>query len=402
VRINSQYYANSAPAEARTTSLQRSAKLQRSGEAKRQTPPLNRINTAQRADLAQQQSHSRAEPQSAGEAQLQALPVSKTNTLQEGTHGAQAASNLQTDKKPETERPPSVAVMEGESEPATKVTAKAFVSFCSSDNMLVARVLIAGELQEKHLDSCASHCFVSGAMSHHLTSRGYPPVVSPICFEVKQGNPLCDTNLVHFAPLSIVLESGAICTWDNCLFLVADAGAPIILCYSLLRLGGVLSYEPPHGYERMLKLAAGAANANQLSSRSKSGTQAQHFATMRGGTYYHAPSSTTPPIAPHQLPAKCLATEAESNSRPARSESTTTGIRSGKRGVATHYLDTEIPFLESEKRSRATSQPTPKKPSDATEFLYSNFEPLIAKADELPVHNRKGVGNQKEKGGGVL
>ena len=26
--------------------------------------------------------------------------------------------------------------------------------------------------------------------------------------------------------------------------------------------------------------------------------------------------------------------------------------------------------------------------------------PLIAKADELPVHNRKGVGNQKEKGGG--
>ncbi len=26
----------------------------------------------------------------------------------------------------------------------------------------------------------------------------------------------------------------------------------------------------------------------------------------------------------------------------------------------------------------------------------------IAKADELPVHNRKGVGNQQEKGGGVL
>ena len=27
---------------------------------------------------------------------------------------------------------------------------------------------------------------------------------------------------------------------------------------------------------------------------------------------------------------------------------------------------------------------------------------LIDKADELFVHNRKGVGNQKEKGGGVL
>ena len=25
---------------------------------------------------------------------------------------------------------------------------------------------------------------------------------------------------------------------------------------------------------------------------------------------------------------------------------------------------------------------------------------IIGKADELPVHNRKGVGNQKEKGGG--
>jgi hypothetical protein len=81
----------------------------------------------------------RAESQHAGEAQLQALPVSKTYTSQEGTHQAQAGSNLQTNKKPETERPPSVAVMEGESDPATKVTAKAFVSFCSRDNMLVAR-----------------------------------------------------------------------------------------------------------------------------------------------------------------------------------------------------------------------------------------------------------------------
>ncbi len=30
------------------------------------------------------------------------------------------------------------------------------------------------------------------------------------------------------------------------------------------------------------------------------------------------------------------------------------------------------------------------------------YDKPIAKADELPVHNRKGVGNQKEKGGGVL
>ena len=175
---------------------------------------------SQCADKAQQQRHSRAESQSAGEAQLQAPPVSKTNTSQEGTHREQADSNLQTNKKPEAERPLSVAVTEGEREPAQKVTAQAFVSFCESDTMLVARVLIAGELQTAHLDSCASHCLVSSAMSQHLTAIGYPPVTSPVCFEVKQGNPLCDTDLIHFAPLSIVLESGAICTWDNCLFLV--------------------------------------------------------------------------------------------------------------------------------------------------------------------------------------
>lgn len=111
---------------------------------------------------------------------------------------------------------------------------------------------------------------------------------------------------------------------------------------------------------------------------------------MRGGTYYHAPSSTTPPIAPHQLPAKCLATEAESNSRPARSEGTTTGIRSGKRGMAPHYLDAEIPFLEPEKRSRATSQTTPKEPSDATEFLYSNFGPLNSRSECGKIPNEDG------------
>ena len=43
--------------------------------------------------------------------------------------------------------------------------------------------------------------------------------------------------------------------------------------------------------------------------------------------------------------------------------------------------------------------------TDKTQKYYQSHchtvaGPLIAKADELPVHNRKGVGNQKEKGGG--
>jgi hypothetical protein len=43
--------------------------------------------------------------------------------------------------------------------------------------------------------------------------------------------------------------------------------------------------------------------------------------------------------------------------------------------------------------------------TDKTQKYYQSHchtvaGPLIAKADELPVHNRKGLGNQKEKGGG--
>ena len=44
--------------------------------------------------------------------------------------------------------------------------------------------------------------------------------------------------------------------------------------------------------------------------------------------------------------------------------------------------------------------------TDKTQKYYQSHchtvaGPLIAKADELPVHNRKGLGNQKEKGGGA-
>ena len=136
-------------------------------------------------------------------------------------------------------------------EETTRVTAKALVSFCSED-MLTATVLVAGELKTAHLDSCASHCFVSSAMSSQLTARGFPRVKSPVCFEVTQGKPLCDTNQVHLLPLTMIREDGTQCTWESCMFLVADAGAPIILCYTLLRLGGIIAYEPPAGYEQVL------------------------------------------------------------------------------------------------------------------------------------------------------
>lgn len=359
VRINSPYYSNSAPAEAQTTNLQH----------KKQ-----------------------AAQQSAGEPHPPVPPANDVSTTHKGAHTEQHSTNPRTNEKPETERPQPVAVTEGEGESVKTATAQAFVSFCESDTMLVARVLIAGELQTAHLDSCASHCFVSSAMSQHLTEIGNPPVTSPVSFEVKQGNPLCDTDLIHFAPLSIVLESGAICTWDNCLFLVADAGAPIILCYSLLRLGGILSYEPPHGYERMLKRAAGVATAIALSSTSRSGTQAQHFATMRGGTYYHAPSSTTPPIAPHQLPAKCLATDAEGNHCPSMMSASTisTGMQFKKMGTPPDNSETEILLFDQEKSTRASSPSPPNGPTDTAEFLYPKSEQNSVKSECGKISDEEG------------
>jgi len=58
--------------------------------------------------------------------------------------------------------------------------------------------------------------------------------------------------------------------------------------------------------------------------------------------------------------------------------------------MAPHRSDTEIPFLEPGKRSRATSQTTLKEPSDASEFLYSNFEPLNSRSECGKIPNEDG------------
>ena len=295
VTINNDTYANRAPAEAQTTSYKHSK------------------SAKQYTSNAHAPIHSEPDSNS-GQRELPLL-----QTTEQSSHEAKEAARPATNDKVGRGR-----------EPCVSATAKAFVSYCSNE-MLVARVLIAGELQEAHLDSCASYCFISSAMSKHLTTRGYPPESSPVCFEVKQGNPLCDTDSVHFVPLSIVLESGAVCTWDDCLFLVADAGAPIILCYSLLRLGGILSYEPPRGYEQMLERIVSTANTKVHHSTPPQEMRARNFAAMRRGMYYHAPSRTTPPATPRQSGAtvatKCLTTHSVSEGycRPEYSNGNTTG-----------------------------------------------------------------------------
>jgi hypothetical protein len=121
------------------------------------------------------------------------------------------------------------------------------------EESLVATVMLAKQLTVAHLDSCATHCFVNSATSKQLTERGYPALQSPILFDVHQGNPLCVTSTIHLLPLSIVRDDGSVCAWKQCLFLVADAGAPVIICYAALRLGGIIKYKPPAAYERLLE-----------------------------------------------------------------------------------------------------------------------------------------------------
>ena len=130
---------------------------------------------------------------------------------------------------------------------------RALVSRIGADDMLLAHVLLGGEVTEAHFDSCATHCFVNEQMSRWLAQRGYPKQTSNTTYDVSQGNPLCLTRVVHHAPLSIVQESGQVSTWSSCLFIVANAGAPLIICNRALKLGQILSYEPPANYVESLR-----------------------------------------------------------------------------------------------------------------------------------------------------
>ena len=190
------------------------------------------------------------------------------------------------------ERTAKAIEREAESPPACK--AKALVSKAGSAEVLVSEILLANKVVTAHLDSCATHCFVSSSMSRELKERGYPPTRGSITFEVTQGQPLCDSNLVHYVPLSIVREDGKISTWDSCMFIVADAGAPIIICNTVLRLGGIVKYDPPDGYVDMLKqqsLSNGATPLNPAPQLATNGAAPEAI--------YRAPSRTS---------SKCLLT----------------------------------------------------------------------------------------------
>lgn len=137
--------------------------------------------------------------------------------------------------------------------------------------MLVKSVLLAGELVSAHLDTCATHCFVSEQMSKRLQRRGHPQWQSKVTYAVEQGNPLCTTSRVHVLHLVMATQAGGRAKWKAVLFIVADCGADVIICYPVLRQGGIVDYDPPANYITLLRGCTPecpkAAEAQELAQR---------------------------------------------------------------------------------------------------------------------------------------
>jgi hypothetical protein len=137
----------------------------------------------------------------------------------------------------------------------------ALVSNAESLNkdMLRAVVNLGSDLPLAHLDSCATHCFLSKAMSYRLTNKGWSEYTSSIKYAVQQGNPLCITSIVQILPLTMVRNDGTVAHWNAVLFVVADCGADVIIGYPTLRCGGIINYDPPEQYQCILRPYAQAA-----------------------------------------------------------------------------------------------------------------------------------------------
>jgi hypothetical protein len=124
------------------------------------------------------------------------------------------------------------------------------------ENMLIRSACVGGIVLLTAFDSCATNCFVSENMSRELTEQGHEPIRSPIAYDVRQGNPLCLTNLVHMIPVTLVNTQGRLVHWHMCMFIVANTGAEAIIGYPTLAAGRIITYDPPEGYEQMLLLQA--------------------------------------------------------------------------------------------------------------------------------------------------
>ena len=131
--------------------------------------------------------------------------------------------------------------------------AKAFVSRAADMRLCAHSITIGKEFVEtSYQDSCATHNFLSPEYSNELTQLGYarydcPPV------EVEQGTVLeKPTTHIHLLRLTMISPSGEIVKWEDCLFLVAEIGADVLIGNPILENGNIMKYEPPAGYKTML------------------------------------------------------------------------------------------------------------------------------------------------------
>ena len=132
-----------------------------------------------------------------------------------------------------------------------------------SRDMLRATVSLGSDLPTVHLDTCATHCFISKMMSARLRDKGWPEYNSNIKYAVQQGNPLCITSTVQILPLTIARNDATVAHWNAVLFIVADCGADVIIGYPTLRCGRIVDYNPPEAYQRLLRPYAQAAFPTQ-------------------------------------------------------------------------------------------------------------------------------------------
>jgi len=131
--------------------------------------------------------------------------------------------------------------------------AKAYVSRVADLRLSVHSITIGKEfVQTSYQDSCATHNFLSPEYSRELVKIGYAIYkCSPM--EVEQGTILENpTTWVHFLQLTMISPAGDIVRWDNCLFLVAEVGADVLIGNPILEIGNIMKYKPPDGYQATL------------------------------------------------------------------------------------------------------------------------------------------------------
>lgn len=117
------------------------------------------------------------------------------------------------------------------------------------------KIIVGPDVLDGHLDTCATHCFVSTQRSKILNDKGYPPIkIKP--FPIGQGAPLPDATHVHLAPLWLVSTERQLVGFGTVVFLVSNTGADILISNNILDFLGILRYRPPPDYEQILRIEA--------------------------------------------------------------------------------------------------------------------------------------------------